>query len=159
MSFWPLLWRVKINRDTSIWLLTLVVKGVQVADFFVVKRQHLDIPALYEPHGRYRFSRWGINWRALIALLVSIGPALPGLAYNVNSDVHIGGAIYINNFSWYYGFFVAFSVYSGLSLLWPDQESLVPCMIESIEEGLETQLNELGEKIPVTTTETKAGKV
>ena len=105
----------------------------------MVKKQHLDIPALYQPHGRYRYEYWGINWRALVALLFAIVPALPGLVYNVNPNENIGGAIYISNFNWYYTFVVSFIVHVGLSLIWPAKESLVPYMIESVENAIEGQ--------------------
>lgn len=115
-----------------------MLQGIQIADFYLVKRRNLDIPALYQPHARYRY-HWGINWRALAALVCSIIPCMPGLAYNVNPDVQIGGAIYISNFNWYYGIFVAFGVHAALSLIWPAKESLVPCMIESIDNAMEDQ--------------------
>ncbi|KAF1813557.1 putative uracil permease [Eremomyces bilateralis CBS 781.70] len=127
--------------------------GIQIADFYVVKRQHLDIPALYQPQGRYRYD-YGINWRALVALMCSIVPALPGLAKNVNPDVKIGGAEYLNNFSWYYGIVVAFVVYSGLSLIWPAREALVPRMIESIDDFVEGQ-QDLGKGSVVIVTDGK----
>ncbi|KAI1616486.1 putative uracil permease [Exophiala viscosa] len=113
--------------------------GILIADFYVVKRQHLDIPALYNPHGRYRYEFMGINWRALVALLLSIVPALPGLVYNVNPNVDIGGASYITQFNWYYTFFVSFIVHAGLSLIFPAKDTLVPYMIESIENAVEDQ--------------------
>ncbi|KAK7906064.1 hypothetical protein LTR67_000790 [Exophiala xenobiotica] len=127
--------------------------GIQIADFFVVKKQHLDIPALYQPHGRYRYHA-GVNWRALVALLVSIVPALPGLANSVNPDVPIGGAIYIVQFNWYYGIVVAFGAYAGLSLIWPAKESLVPCMIESCEHAEEEQAGFEKERVVTSTTAT-----
>lgn len=43
--------------------------------FAVIKKQKLDVPALYDPHGRYRFVG-GVNWRAAVALLISIAPNL-----------------------------------------------------------------------------------
>ncbi|KAL2209492.1 putative uracil permease [Sarocladium strictum] len=98
--------------------------GVQIADFYVVKRMKLDLPALYQPHGRYRYT-YGINWRAALALVCAIGPTLPGLAYNVNPNLDIGGAMYIANFNWYYGIIVAFVVYSAASLIMPAKETLV----------------------------------
>ena len=103
-----------------------------MADFFVVKREHLDIPALYSPTDRYKYF-YGINWRAALAFLFALIPAMPGLAYNVNPDVEIGGAIYIANMNWYYGICVAFVSYSVLSLIWPASQSLVKNMIEDME--------------------------
>jgi NCS1 family nucleobase:cation symporter-1 len=89
---------------------------------------------LYQPHGRYHYI-FGVNWRALIALAASITPCLPGLAYNVNPGVEIGGAVYLIQFNWYYGFVVAFVCYSVTSLLFPAKETLVPCMIETNDEA------------------------
>ncbi|KIV93343.1 hypothetical protein PV10_04560 [Exophiala mesophila] len=108
--------------------------GILITDFYIVKRQRLDLPALYQPHARYRYIA-GVNWRAMAALLCSIIPALPGLAYNVNPNVDIGGAIYISQFNWYYGIVVASVVYGATSLIWPATETLVPCMIDSIDDA------------------------
>lgn len=77
---------------------------------------------------------YGINWRALLALLVSIVPALPGLAYNVNPSLNIGGALYIAQFNWYYGFLVALTAYAGLSAAMPARETLVPHMITELDD-------------------------
>ncbi|KAH8900650.1 putative uracil permease [Thozetella sp. PMI_491] len=108
------------------------IMGVQLSDFFVVKRQSIDIPALYEPYGRYAY--WhGINWRALAAMVTSVAPTLPGLINAVNPSIDIGGAVYVTDLNWYYGFFSAFSVYATLSLLVPAHETLVSGMIYTTE--------------------------
>jgi NCS1 family nucleobase:cation symporter-1 len=36
------------------------LQGILIADFYLVKSQHLDIPALYHPQGRYKY-HYGIN--------------------------------------------------------------------------------------------------
>ncbi|KAK5993552.1 putative permease [Cladobotryum mycophilum] len=112
------------------------IVGIQVADFFVVKRQALDIPALYQPEGRYSYW-YGVNWRALAALIATVAPTLPGLINAVNPDIPIGGTAYLANFNWYYGFVTSFIVYSRLSLLVPAKETLVPRMRHTPEELLE----------------------
>lgn len=113
-----------------------------IADFYIVKRRSLDLPGLYQPHGRYRYQH-GLNWRAAVAILVSVVPAIPGLAYNVNPSIDIGGAIYIANFNWYYGIIVAAVTYMTLSMLLPATETLVSCMIEEAIEGEDnTSINE-----------------
>jgi len=99
----------------------------------LVKRQAIDIPALYQPRGRYRYA-FGINWRALYALVVAVTPALPGLVYAVNPNTRIGRAIYIRDFNWYYGFFISFAIYTVSSLAWPAQGTLVPHMIDTASE-------------------------
>lgn len=111
-------------------------QGIQIADFYLTKHQHLDLPALYQPHARYHYSH-GANWRAVAALLAAIVPALPGLAAAVNPSLHIGGARYVAQFNWYYGFCVALGVYAALSWIVPCREALVGEMVwgERGEEG------------------------
>lgn len=49
------------------------------ADYWVVHRQKYDVPGLYRAHGRYRYNKFGTNWRAVVAFLVSVIPSLPGM--------------------------------------------------------------------------------
>lgn len=45
------------------------IAGILASDFWLVKNQHIDVPALYDPAGRYSYT-WGINWRAAVAFLI-----------------------------------------------------------------------------------------
>lgn len=54
------------------------IGAILAADFFVVKKEKYNVPELYDPRGIYRFSH-GINWRAAVALVVSIAPNMPGM--------------------------------------------------------------------------------
>jgi NCS1 family nucleobase:cation symporter-1 len=62
------------NILTFMYLLGLVfapICGIQIVDYYVFRRQKLDVPALYDytPSGKYHF--WlGINWVAFIAAAV-----------------------------------------------------------------------------------------
>ncbi|KAL2818018.1 permease for cytosine/purines, uracil, thiamine, allantoin-domain-containing protein [Aspergillus granulosus] len=123
-----------LNFMNSLGVFLAPIMGIQVADFFLVKQQHIDVPALYQPHDRYRFHS-GINWRALVALVVSITPQLPGLARVVNPDLDIGGAVYLADMNWYYGIVSSLVTYTLLSLCWPARETLVAKMIETDSEG------------------------
>lgn len=111
-------------------------KGILCADFFVVKRQMLDVPALYDPKGRYAYS-YGTNWRAIVALVAALGPTLPGLIHAVNPMIDIGGAEYIADFNWYYGIAISSIAYSALSLMLPVEETLVPYMVTGVIEGMD----------------------
>lgn len=51
--------------------------AILASDFFLVKKCRYDVPALYDLRSIYRYNKWGINWRALIALVVAVGPNLP----------------------------------------------------------------------------------
>lgn len=89
------------------------------------------MPALYEPHGRYRYT-YGVNWRALVALIISVTPQLPGLINAVNPSIPIGGIKYLTNFNWYFGIFLCLAVHVGLSLLFPAEETLCSELIEGL---------------------------
>ncbi|CAD6448259.1 cc93cd0c-e188-46c6-8af0-6f289de46d4f [Sclerotinia trifoliorum] len=112
------------------------IAGILAADYWLVKNQHIDVPALYDPDGRYKYW-YGINWRALLALLVAVAPNLPGLGYSIGlqtnattgiqtDTVRISeGAKHLYSFDWLFGFVVSVFVYTLLSWLCPARESLL----------------------------------
>lgn len=114
------------------------IAGIISSDYWIVKKGRIDIPALYDPHGRYRYW-YGINWRAMVAFLISLGPNLPGLVNAVGSTtkgshIHITqGAKNLYTFDWLFGFVMSVFVYSILSMLFPDRGVLVDETIRAIE--------------------------
>jgi len=59
----------------TIWLGPIT--SIMIAEYWIIKKQKVNVPELYRPHGMYRY--WnGINWRALLALCVGFIPVLPG---------------------------------------------------------------------------------
>lgn len=94
----------------------------------MIKRLAIDVPGLYRPHARYRYVK-GCNWRAAVALLVSLGPNLPGLVSAVDPSVDIGSAIKNYDFNYLWGVFSAFTVYTVSSYLFPATEMLIPVTI------------------------------
>ncbi|XXG95771.1 hypothetical protein Hte_002042 [Hypoxylon texense] len=134
-----------LNFMGSLAVFLAPIVGISISDFWIVKKGRVQVSELYNPHGRYAY-RAGWNWRAIAAMLVGIGPVMPGLAANVNSSLDIGGAKYVGDLVWYYGFFSASLVYIGLSMRWPAQETLLPSdtlVIDGIEEveNLGTELS------------------
>lgn len=103
------------------------IAGVLASDYWLVKKQHINVPALYDPDGIYRYNKYGINWRAMIAFLISVGPNLPGLAYSINpSGTHItDGAKNIYTFDWLFGFVTSIVLYTTLSLIFPDKATTI----------------------------------
>jgi len=100
------------------------IAGILASDYWLVKRQKIDVPALYDPRGRYRYNA-GINWRAAVAFLVAVVPLLPGLANSI-SPVSIGeGLTNLYTFDWLFGFVVSIVLYTGLSLIFPAPEALI----------------------------------
>jgi len=100
------------------------IAGILASDYWLVHKQNIDVPALYNPDGMYRY--WnGINWRAMLAFCVSVGPNLPGLAYSIaGSSVHISaGAQNLYTFDWLFGFTTSIFLYTTLSYIFPHKES------------------------------------
>lgn len=100
------------------------ISAILISDYFIVKRRAVDVPGLYDPHGRYRYWR-GINFRAVVALLVAVAPNLPGLAHDVTPSLPIGGAVYIYYMNYAVGFGLASALYVILNIAFPATESLV----------------------------------
>jgi NCS1 family nucleobase:cation symporter-1 len=55
------------------------VGGILIADYWLLRGRELSLPDLFKLDGRYSY-RGGVNGRAMIALVVSILPVVPGFA-------------------------------------------------------------------------------
>ncbi|KAK7986998.1 permease [Apiospora saccharicola] len=116
-----------------------LMAGIMVADYWLVKKQHIDIPALYDPRGRYTYTA-GCNWRAVVAFLVPVAPLLPGLAFSISNnkgpeaDVRISdGAKHLYTFNWLFGFVTSLLLYTVLNILLPAKETLLHGTVWSLE--------------------------
>jgi NCS1 family nucleobase:cation symporter-1 len=89
------------------------IGGILIADYFVCRRCKLNVPALYQPDGEFRFTG-GFSIVALLALVLGALPSLPGFLVNINA---IGASsvppflAHLYNYAWFVGFAVAFTVY------------------------------------------------
>jgi len=84
-----------------------------IADYFVYRRKTLNLSALYDPQGEYRFTN-GFSVAALAALIVAVLPALPGFFAQVHLIDGTGLSpflISLYNYAWFVGFGLAFAVY------------------------------------------------
>lgn len=113
------------------------IAGILASDYWLVKKQNIDVPALYDPHGRYSYW-YGINWRALLAFLVAVCPNLPGLADSIKSSGGDGhdpglnisqGIKNLYTFDWLFGFVVSIVIYTATSRFFPATETLVETTI------------------------------
>ena len=70
--------------------------GVLLADYLIVRRKQVDVAALYEPRGRYRFLR-GVNVAAVVATAAGVGVyyAVPLSWVKVVWGVGIGALAYL----------------------------------------------------------------
>lgn len=129
-----------LNFMSGLGIFLAPIAAILAADFWVTKRQHIDVPSLYHRHGRYRYNSAGTNWRAVVAFLISLVPNIPGLAAATNTSLDVGGGQYIYDMFYLYGFTSAFVVYSGLSYFFPATETLVEVIVgaECRNDGLRT---------------------
>ena len=102
------------------------IAGILVSDFYLVRNKKLDIRAMYDPNGRYRYYH-GWNWRAWLTFSTAVGPILPGFAQSINPNLQISdGAKHLYTFSWMWGFVVCVLMYYVIcKYVSPPTESLV----------------------------------
>jgi nucleobase:cation symporter-1, NCS1 family len=76
----------KLYSDAAAYIFTWLVGysslmgalgGILIADYWILRRQELHTEDLYRLVGRYTYSN-GINWKAMIALVLSVLPVVPG---------------------------------------------------------------------------------
>ncbi|KAI0599106.1 NCS1 nucleoside transporter [Biscogniauxia sp. FL1348] len=120
--------------------------GIMAADYWLVKKGHMDIPGLYDPSGRYRYTA-GCNWRAAVAFLVPVAPLLPGLALSISGPqvVHVNeGVTNLYTINWLFGFVTSIVLYTGLSIMVPARETLLGDTIWDLEDSevIEAQARE-----------------
>lgn len=72
------------------------ITGVVLADYLVVQRRRIDVPALFVPAGRYRYLN-GFNPAALIAIAIGVGTyyALPQASVKVVWGIAAAAAAHI----------------------------------------------------------------
>ena len=78
-----------------------------IADYFIIRRQRLEVTELYSTTGRYGTFRWA----SILVLFLAILPHVPG--FLVQIDVLSASSISpfllgLYNFSWFSGFAIAF---------------------------------------------------
>ena len=88
------------------------IGGIMICDYWLLRRRKLDLAGLFDPHGPYRY-RNGVNWRAILALVVAIAPCVPGFL-----DAATGGKIdapavfdTLYTYAWFLTFGVGFALY------------------------------------------------
>ncbi|HYS44857.1 MAG TPA: cytosine permease, partial [Rhizomicrobium sp.] len=115
-------WRLLESAGTYIfaWLvgysaLLGPIAGIMIADYFIVRRQVLDVPDLFRHGGRYDGSR-GWNVKGLLALALGVAPNLPGFLHSVKLMVAVPPAFdTIFTGAWFFGFFISAAVYIVLN--------------------------------------------
>ncbi len=119
-------WKLLANPESYIfqWLggygaLLGPIGGILIADYFVWRKRKLDLAALYQPNGEYRYTN-GYSWAAIVALVVGVLPSLPGFLVIVKQlDAAKVPALLVNlfDYAWFVGFGLAFVIYLALRML------------------------------------------
>jgi NCS1 family nucleobase:cation symporter-1 len=93
------------------------VGGILIADYWILRRRHLDLAALFAVNGRYSYAR-GINWRAIAALVLAVLPVVPGF---VRAALTPGGQVAdpmwldtLYTYAWFVTFFLSAVFYLAL---------------------------------------------
>jgi NCS1 family nucleobase:cation symporter-1 len=84
-----------------------------IADYFIVRGRRLNVPALYDENGEYRYTN-GFSVVALIALTLAVLPNLPGFLVNVkllDASAVPPFLVSLYSYAWFVGFAIAFAVY------------------------------------------------
>jgi NCS1 family nucleobase:cation symporter-1 len=89
------------------------IGGILIADYFGWRKGKLDLVALYDLEGEYRYTK-GFSWVAMVALVAGVLPSLPGFLVQVK--VVPEGAVSafwvgLYHYTWFVGFGLAFGVY------------------------------------------------
>jgi len=91
--------------------------GILIADYWIVRRQKLNLRDLFELQGEYTYDR-GINWRAVAALVLSILPVVPGF---IRAALTPGGQVpnpnlldHLYTYAWFVTFLLSFVLYLAL---------------------------------------------
>ena len=94
------------------------IGGILIADYWVLRGRELSLPDLFKVNGRYSYSN-GVNPRAVIALVVSILPVVPGF---IRAAITPGGQVSdpmffdtLYTYAWFVTFGLSFLLYLLLS--------------------------------------------
>jgi len=90
------------------------IAGILICDYWILRRQRLDLAALFDPKGQYSYTN-GFNPRAIAALVVAILPVVPGF---LRAATTAGGQVTTPNFfdtlytyAWFVTFALGFLIY------------------------------------------------
>jgi NCS1 family nucleobase:cation symporter-1 len=95
------------------------IAGILICDYWVIRKQRLDLEGLFDPKGPYSYGG-GVNWRAVIALVVAIVPVVPGFIRAASTP---GGQVsnptfldHLYTYAWFVTFGLGLVIYYALTL-------------------------------------------
>jgi nucleobase:cation symporter-1, NCS1 family len=95
------------------------IAGIMICDYWIIRRQRLELAALFDPRGIYSYGG-GVNWRAVGALVMAVLPVVPGFLRAATTPGGQVGDPGILDTLYTYAWFVTFSLgfiiyYFGMS--------------------------------------------
>ncbi|KAK2055683.1 NCS1 nucleoside transporter [Colletotrichum caudatum] len=102
------------------------VIGIQICDYFIVRRRRIKLSDLYHPRPDGSFYYWkGINPRTFVAWVCGFATQLPGFAASVTPDSVKVAAAWINLYylAFPLGFAISFLLHLGINTVWPPPEA------------------------------------
>lgn len=85
------------------------IAGIMIADYWLIRKQTLNVPDLYRPEGQYK----GTNPIAIVALVVGVLPNVPGFLKQVHlweRPTNFFDTIYV--YAWFSGLLIAGTIYT-----------------------------------------------
>ena len=90
------------------------IAGILICDYWVLRKQHLDLAGLFDPKGKYSYSS-GFNWRSIAALVIAVVPVIPGFfraATTAGGQVPTPGYLdTLYTYAWFVTFALGFVLY------------------------------------------------
>jgi len=94
------------------------IAGILICDYWVIRKQRLNLEGLFDPHGPYSYVS-GFNWRAILALGLAIAPVVPGF---LRAAATPGGQVNdpkffdsLYTYAWFVTFALGFGIYYVLT--------------------------------------------
>ena len=93
------------------------IGGILIADYWLLRRRELSVADLFLLNGRYSYNN-GVNWRAMLALVLAVLPVVPGF---IRAATTPGGQVanptildtlYV--YAWFVTFGLSFAIYLAL---------------------------------------------
>ncbi|KAK2012494.1 NCS1 nucleoside transporter [Colletotrichum eremochloae] len=102
------------------------VIGIQICDYFIIRRRRIKLSDLYHPRPDGSFYYWkGINPRTFVAWVCGFATQLPGFAASVTPDSVKVGTAWINLYylAFPLGFTISFLLHLAINTMWPPPEA------------------------------------
>ena len=94
------------------------IAGILICDYWVIRKQRLDLEGLFDPRGPYSYGS-GVNWRAMVALVLAVVPVVPGFLRAATTP---GGQVsnpaffdHLYTYAWFVTFALGFVIYYVLT--------------------------------------------